>query len=60
MYKTNGGNWLCVIKPNDVEVGLSFHQCRVLQPSFIWNRIRYQVMIAQTMLPPQENKSPSP
>ena len=46
MYDKNGGNWLCVIKPSDVEVGLSFHQARVLQPSFTWNRMRYQVMIA--------------
>ena len=25
MSAKNGGNWLCVIKPNDIEVGLSFH-----------------------------------
>ena len=41
MSQKNGGNWLCVIKPSEVEVGLSFHQCRVIQPSFVWDSQRY-------------------
>ena len=44
MLAKNGGNWLCVIKPGQAEVGLSFHQSKILQASLMCKVLQPSLM----------------
>ena len=48
MREKEGGNWLCYIRPLDVENGLATHQQKRIYFSFMRDGMKYQIKIAQT------------
>ena len=48
LRETQGGNWICDIRPNDVEDGLNFHKNKYIRLSFEVNGLKYRVIIAQS------------